>query len=90
MESSDKKILIALSSIDDYVNKRQIARMTSLNENTVHAAISRLKKNGLVSNFPSPPHYVNKLKITEPGLKIAQVLELISGHENKIEKMLTV
>ena len=90
MENSDKKILIALSRIDDYVNKRQIAQITSLNENTVHTAISRLMKNDLVSNSPSPPHYVNKLRITEPGFEIAQVLELISRHENKIEKMLAV
>ncbi len=88
LEKSDAKILIVLSQVDGFLNKRQLAKLTNLNENTVHAAIGRLDKNKLITRKQSLPRSANNLRINLNGMVVTKFLTEINIQEEKIENLL--
>ena len=88
LEKSDAKILIVLSQVDGFLNKRQLAKLTNLNENTVHAAIGRLDKIKLITRKQSLPRSANNLRINLNGMVVTKFLTEINIQEEKIENLL--
>lgn len=84
LEHSDTKILFILSRTEDYVNKRQLAKLANLNENTVHASITRLEKMKLVSRKRGPLRSANRIKINPSGVVVAELVVNININEKKI------
>ncbi len=89
LEQSDKKILLVLSQLNESVNKRELAKLSSLHENTVHASIHRLKSFELIfssNRLNLSPHII---QISPFGKIIAKRLEFIHEQEYRIEGILS-
>jgi len=88
LEASDKKILFTLSQHKFSLNKREIANISLLNENTVHSSIIRLQKHNLIISEHVPLRSTCKIKITPLGNIISGYVEKIFLSESKIEQIL--
>lgn len=89
LEESDKKILLVLSTLNKNANKRELAHLSSLNENTVHASIHRLELIELISCSIISNRSPHKIRISPFGKTIAERLELIHEQEYEIEELLS-
>ena len=88
LERSDKKVLVALADISGHLNNRQLAKKTSLNENTVHYSVSRLEHLGLVICLRTNKRSPNRVKITSQGKTLVGTLKIILDEEIKLNEFL--
>ncbi len=89
LEQLDKRILLILSQLDVSVSKRELAELSSLDENTVHTSIQRLKSFELIFNSNRSNLHPHTIQISPFGEIIAKRLEFINDQEYAITGILS-